>query len=79
MTLEAERRFVDTMNTLQGFIKQRHVRHFKIVWQICFINRKTVVLTGDHHHVTLQVFHRVVGTMVTKLHLDRFSTAGQSQ
>ena len=77
MTLETERRLVGTGQTLQGAVKQRHVRGSQVGGQRFFVDRKTVVLAGDGHATRVEVFDRVIGTMVTKLHLESFGAAGQ--
>ena len=43
------------------------------------IHRETMVLTGDADAATVQVFHRVVGAMVAKFHLESSGAAGQGQ
>ena len=55
------------------------MRYAHIGGQRFDIRRKTVVLAGDEHLAGIDVFNRVVGTMVAKLHLSGFSTGSQGQ
>ena len=77
VTLEAKCGLVGTGQALQGSIKQRHMGGAQVGGQGFFIHRKTMVLAGDGDTTRIQVFHRVVGAMVAKLHLEGFGSAGQ--
>ncbi len=79
MSLEAERRFVGAVNALYGLVKQGNMGHAQVSRQVGFIDGKTVVLRGDHHGVVIEIFHRMVATVMAKLHLHGFRTAGQRQ
>lgn len=55
------------------------MRHAQVSWHRCFIHSEAVVLRGDHHRVVVDIFHRVVTTVVAKLHLDGVRSARQRQ
>ncbi len=38
-----------------------------------------MVLGGDHHHIFLNIFNRMVAAVVTKFHFDGLRTARQRQ
>src|SRR5450759_2636584 len=42
-----------------------------------FIHRKAVVLAGDADAAGIQILDRMVGAVVTKLHLEGLATTGQ--
>src|SRR5450830_183829 len=69
VALEAERRLIGTGKTLQRTIKQRYVGNAAIGWQGCSINGETVILRSNEDLLGVQILHRMVGTMVTELHL----------
>ena len=77
MSLEAKRRFVGARQPLQRAIEQADMRRSQVGGQGFFINRKAMVLAGDADASRIEVFHRMVGAMVTKLHLEGFGPAGQ--
>ena len=77
MPLEAKRRLVGAGQALQRAVEQTDVGGAQIGRQTFFIHSKTVVLTGDADTAGVQVFHRVVRTVVAKLHFERFGTTGQ--
>ncbi len=77
MTLESECRFVAALNALQRAIEQRFVGSLKVRRQAVTIDRETVVLTGYQNLAVGQVLHRVVGAMMTQLHLDGAGTTGE--
>ncbi len=77
--LEAEGRTVGAMDALQGPIEQGDVGGAQALRQAVLVHREAVVLGGDHHCVVVQALHRVVGTVVAKLHLDGLGTGGETQ
>src|SRR5690606_27515386 len=77
MTLEAERRPVGQLEALQSAIEQRHVCHLDVIGQGLGIDIEAMVLARDENAPGLNVFHRMVGTMVAGLHLHR--TTGQAK
>ena len=79
MSLEAERRFIGTVNPLQGAVEQRLVGHAQVGGHRRLIHRKAVVLRGDHHHVVINIFYRMVAAVVAELHLHGLRAARQSQ
>ena len=54
------------------------MRDFDVVRKRIGINRKAVVLARDVHAAGLFVEHRMVGTVVTKLHLERLAAGSQA-
>ena len=79
VTLETKGWFICTVDTLQGAIEQGTVGGDQVSWQALLIDREAVVLAGDHHYIVFDIFNRVVGTVVAKLHLGRFGTGCQGQ
>ena len=77
VTLKAEGRSVGALQALQCVVEQADMGSAQIGGQGLFIDGKTVVLAGNADEACVQVFDRVVGTMVAKLHLEGFCTAGQ--
>ena len=77
VALKAKRRLVGAGQTLQRAVKQADVRRPQIGGQRGFIDRKTVVLTGDADAAGVQVFDRMVRAVVAELHLKSLGPAGQ--
>jgi hypothetical protein len=77
VTLKAKCRFVSALQPLQRAVKQTDVGGAQVGRQCFFIDRKTVVLTGDADTAAIKVFHRMIGAMVTKLHLEGLCATGQ--
>ncbi len=77
VSLKTEGRLVSTMHTLQGPIEQGPMRGAQCVRKFLLVYRKTVVLAGDHDFARRQVLHRVIGTVMTELHLHGLRTTGQ--
>ena len=75
VALEAKRRLVGALQALQRAVKQADVGGAQVGRQRFLIHRKTVVLAGDGDATAVQVFDRVVGTVVAKLHLEGLGTA----
>ena len=38
-----------------------------------------MVLTGDQHAAVIKIFHRMIGTVMTGLHLHRLAAAGERE
>ena len=74
MTLEAERWTVGALESLQRAVEQRDVSHAAVGWKRGGIDRKTMVLRGDHHLFGVEVLHWMVRAMVAEFHLDGFGT-----
>ena len=67
------------MNPLQGAVEQRLVGHAQVGRHGGLLDRKTVVLSGDHHGVVINIFYRMVAAVVAELHLNGLRTACQRQ
>ena len=76
VALKAEGWLICAMNTLQRAIKQRAMGGAQAVWQSFLIDSKAVVLASNHDNIVVYIFYRMIGTMVTELHLHCLGTGG---
>src|SRR5687767_10898414 len=79
MTLEAERRTVGQLETLEAAVEQRDVSHLRVLWQRRRIDRKTVILARDHHAAGVQILHRMVRPVMAEFHLDGLRADRESE
>jgi hypothetical protein len=77
VALEAERRLVDVRQALQRAVEQRDVGRPERRRQRLRIDREAVVLAGDRDPAAVEVLHRMVGAVVSELHLVGAGAAGQ--
>nr|GEU28458.1 hypothetical protein [Tanacetum cinerariifolium] len=79
VALEAERRRIGALETLQRTVEQRHVGHAAVGRQGVRVHGKAVVLGRDQHLFAVQVLHRVVGAVVAELHFQGGRARRQAQ
>ena len=79
VSLEREGRHVGAGHALQRTIEQRDVRRPQVGRQRIRINGKSVVLAGDQHLLGIEILDRVIGTVVTELHLHCLRAGGKCQ
>lgn len=79
MSLESKSRPIDVADALHGAVEQRAVREFQRRRKRVLVDGKAVVLAADQHPSGREFLHRVVGTVMTGLHLHRARTAGKPQ
>jgi hypothetical protein len=77
VALKTESRLVGAGQALQGAVEQRDVGGTQVGRQGFLVYRKTVVLAGDADAARVEVFDRVIGAMVAKLHLESFGPRSQ--
>ena len=77
--LETECRPVGERDALQGPIEQRAVRGLDVVGQSRLIDRETVILARDHDLAGLDILHRMIRSVVAKLHLFGFRPGSKRQ
>ena len=77
VALKAEGGLVGALQALQGAVEQADVGGAQVGGKRRFIDGETVVLAGDADAACVQIFDRMVGTVVAELHLEGFGTAGQ--
>src|SRR5688572_23576190 len=68
MPLKAERGTIGERETLQAAVEQRDVRNACVRGQGGGVDGETMILARDHHAASFEVLHRMVRTMVSKLH-----------
>lgn len=75
--LEAERRFVGSMDPCSGAVEQRLWVTRRLAGSVAFILRRNTGVAGAviHHHVVINIFHRVGCAVVAELHLMVLGTA----
>jgi hypothetical protein len=79
MALKTEGRPLGMCDALQRAVEQRAMRGAQGVRQSALVHRETVVLAGDQHVFGIQLLHRMIGTVMTKLHLQGLGAGRQSQ
>jgi hypothetical protein len=79
VSLKAESGASTMANTLQRAVEQRTVRRLHLRRQGLLIDREAVILTADHDLTSRQHLHRMIGTMMTELHLHGPCAGGQTQ
>src|SRR6185312_13729441 len=79
VALEAECRPVLEGEALERAVEERAVRGAHVGRQSRLIDGEAVILTGDEYSPGIQVLHRMVGAVMTELHLHGASAARQSQ
>ena len=77
MPLDAEGQAVGSLNTLQAPIEQRAMGRSDRGGQGRFVNGKPMILAGDEDSTGIDLQDRMIGAMMTKLHLQRLRTTGQ--
>src|SRR5258706_14460332 len=70
MPLEAERRPVGAGKALEAAVEERNMGRPQDRRERIRVDRKAVILAGDHHGSAFQVLHRVVCAVVAELHLQ---------
>ncbi len=79
MALKTECGAVGTLQPLQGAVEQGAMSGTQRGRQGCLVHRKPMVLGGDHDLATVDVEHRMIGTMVAEFHLQRARAARQPE
>src|SRR6266705_306479 len=76
--LETERGPVGARRALQAPVKKRDVGASQVRRERGRIDREAVVLAGDDDRAALQVLHRVVGAVMSELHLHGLGSGGEA-
>ena len=79
MALEAERRSVSALDSLQRSVEERPVCRLQAGRKRVLVNREAVVLARDHYPAGLKVLDRVVRAVMAELHLDGLRAGGEGQ
>ena len=79
MPLETEGAAIVEFNSLQAVIKQGTMGRPDILRQTVPIKCKAVILTCNQYLPGIKILHRVVGTVMAKLHLGGAGAGSQAQ
>ncbi len=79
VALKTKRRDIGTGKALQTAIEERHMGCPEVGWQRCGIHGKTMILAGDQDLAGIEILDRVIGTMMSELHLHGLRTGRQGK
>src|SRR5690348_17304449 len=79
VSLERERRPVDSLDTLQASIEERAMRRADVLWERVLLDCEAVVLARDHHAARVELDDGVIRAVMTELHLLRLGPARKTE